>query len=429
MRLPLLQPELRSQRFDCHACTNCCRELVVHLTPSDREKIDRQAWAAKLGAPAYVRLGREHVLNHRPGGGCVFLRNDGKCRIHADFGAAEKPLACQLFPFTLEREAAAIRAGLRFDCPSVARNLGATLASQAGAIEVLADRAVEEVPALALGRPAATLLKPGHELQEAELEAIVARLDAWLRDTNRPLHQRLLGLCSFRETLDAARVGALRGERFGELIGLLIEELPHAVAELASAPTKPPTDRQLRLLRQSVFAHAEHIGLEQARSSVWSGLRYRLDQLRRSRSLAGGEGTVPPLRPGMPTVTFAELDRVQPASPEREIDDLLTRYLRARVLTRGAFGPAYYGWTLVDGLSALVLAVCAAGWLARFFAAAGGRSAIGQEDAVAAIGMVDRAAGRARELGRASARLRVRYLREDQGLVRLLRAYPLFAAS
>jgi len=425
MKLPVILPNHAGQRFDCHSCTNCCRDLVVHLTAADREKIDRQSWGGRLHALPYVPLGREYVLNHRTNGGCVFLREDGLCRIHAEYGAEEKPLACQLFPFTLDREGPALRASIRFDCPSVAGNRGSPLASHQRAIETLANRAVAEISSLAFVEPAGVLLKTGRKLEEAELARLVDHIDSWLRNTTRSLEVRLLGLCSLIETLWAVRPAGIRGERFGELVSLLMQDLPEAAKEAMISPVVPPTGRQKRLLRQAVFAHAEHISLGQAQASWWSSMRYRFSQLGKARRLARASGALPPLWPGMPPVTLAALEGVTGEAGGGGVEELVTRYLRVRVLSHGVFGSAYYGWPVLEGLAALVLSVVVTAWLARYHAAAAGRSAITPDDAVGAIGLVDRAAGRARELGSASARLRVRYLRADQGLTRLLRAYSL----
>ena len=50
---------------------------------------------------------------------CVFLNEQGKCRIHAKFGGPAKPLACQVYPFTLNPAGDHWQVGIRFACPSV----------------------------------------------------------------------------------------------------------------------------------------------------------------------------------------------------------------------------------------------------------------------------------------------------------------------
>ncbi len=128
MNAPIIFPEVGGQRFDCRHCGRCCRELVIYITEGDRKKIDKQDWQDKLDGPPHIRFGRSYVLNHRSNGDCVFLTDNHMCRIHAAFGATDKPLSCQLFPFSLEPEADGFRVSVRFDCPSVARSVGRPLA-------------------------------------------------------------------------------------------------------------------------------------------------------------------------------------------------------------------------------------------------------------------------------------------------------------
>ena len=43
----------------------------------------------------------QHRLGHLADGACVFLDPAGRCRIHAKFGEAAKPLACRLYPLVI----------------------------------------------------------------------------------------------------------------------------------------------------------------------------------------------------------------------------------------------------------------------------------------------------------------------------------------
>src|SRR5437870_11286653 len=122
------------QNWDCHACGQCCKEYTVHVTAEERAKIDEQGWA-KLpefeGVPLVVRDGRwgsRYRLNHRADGSCVFLGEDGYCRIHARFGGTQKPLACQVYPYVLIPAGDHWRVGVRYACPSATGNKGGPVA-------------------------------------------------------------------------------------------------------------------------------------------------------------------------------------------------------------------------------------------------------------------------------------------------------------
>lgn len=403
--------EIPGQRFDCRGCTNCCRDLVVHLTRRDIDAIDRQNWTGRIEGPAYVRLGRETVLNHRPDGGCVFLSAAGKCRIHSDYGAEAKPLACRLYPFTLEPESGALQVGIRFDCPTVARNDGPHLSSHRPSLTTLAREMTEAMPDHFAAATTPTLLTPGRPLSERELDDVVKRLDRLLAAEHVPLHIRLQRLCTLTDTLGQARLGDIRDERLAELLDLLLAD------EEGIDTGLPPADaRQRKLLRQHAFAHMEHITLAQAKSSFLASLSYRWEQFQRSRQIANA--------------TDAAAERADAVTPANSTDDavrFITRYLRARLLTHSAFGSAYYGWSILNGIHSLILAVATIGWLARYLAAGEHRNSFNDADIIHAVGVVDRAAGRAAELGAKSAQLRVGYLQRDHGLLRLLAAYPIMA--
>jgi lysine-N-methylase len=427
MQLPLILPPIQSQRYDCHGCTNCCRELVVQLTAFDRDNIDRQNWAGELSTKPYIRLGRNHVLNQTPDGCCVFLSDDGKCRIHARHGPTAKPLACQLYPFTLEADAQGLRVGIRFDCPSVARNDGNPLPTHRSNIAHLASAFTEALPSAHRASESPSELVRGHPVSAKAVDLLLDLIHRWLGDTKRPLHHRVIGLHELVRTLGEARLNRFDDNRIIELARLFMSDMPALAGEQAAAPMSPPTDRQSRLLRQAVFVHCEHLSVREVGASFPKTLVYRWDQLRRARRMAAGHGAIPRLGPLEVGSDFEAFQRVEadPNLPAQPCDSLMTRYLEQRVACRTAFGPAYYGWPILDGLQSLLLAVAVIGWLARCLAVAGGRSVYGFDEIVRAVGLVDRTAGRAPGLGAASARLRLRYLTQNQGLLSLIRAYPI----
>ena len=145
-----------------------------------------------------------------------------------------------------------------------------------------------------------------------------------------------------------------------------------------------------------------------------------------ARRFRRGVGLVPPIPGHEPTADFADVAAVKPASDESDaINGTLLRYVRMRLLSHYAFGKAYYGWRVLDGLQALWLSSAVTAWLARFLAASDGQDRIRVEDVVGALAYVDGASGRSPALGSLTERLRLRGLARDEGIVRLLRAYRL----
>src|ERR1700693_4629439 len=96
------------QNWDCHVCGTCCKEYRVPITEVEKQRIEAQGWDRDKdlgGHQPFQRVGlpwnRSYILNHRADDSCVFLSEEGRCRIHERFGYETKPLACRLFPFVL----------------------------------------------------------------------------------------------------------------------------------------------------------------------------------------------------------------------------------------------------------------------------------------------------------------------------------------
>lgn len=411
-------PSIPGQKWSCHSCGECCKTLVGHLTETERSRLDEQQWTRELGVDAYVRIPRGWALNKRADGACVFLTDDNRCRIHAKFGEESKPLACRIFPFSVRRVPTGWQASLRFDCPSVTSASGATLEQSRRNVEQLAAR-IEQPSS---PRPEKVQLKRGRPASDMETDALASRFERWLVHGRSSMTARLIGAARLLAMLDQAKLGKVRDERFVELLDLLVETLPSE----ATQPVAEPSPRQLAMLRQFAFAHAEHVSLGELRGGMASRFRKRWQQLHKAKLFLRGDGIVPDI-PGIDgTATFGEVHRVPPASGvQPRTDDLLRRYLTARIAGRTTFAAGYYDWPMVAGLTACLLSVAAAGWIARLRAASSGRAAFDFTDVAAALGIVDRAATRLPALGTLAERTRIAYLQSDDGVARLVHCYPL----
>ncbi|HPF41207.1 MAG TPA: YkgJ family cysteine cluster protein [Phycisphaerae bacterium] len=429
MKLPVLIPDIRSQQWSCHSCTKCCRELIVHLTKADRERIDQQQWQSKLGVDPYVRLGRGVVLNHTTDGACVFLQADGKCRIHAELGMDAKPFACRIYPFTLEREGDAIRSALRFDCPSVTKSDGKPLQAYRRELQDLTHEIVGAAPSMFSSDAGTIAFSENLKIDAATLDRIVGRLDRWIADTQRPFNERVRGLLDIVTTLNEVNLSRFDGARLADLVSMLMDDMPATLDEF-SEPVRDPTPRQLKLLRQAAFAHGSYVRFEEARQGFLGSIRFRFRQLGMARTMLAGTGPAPPFACDAIEATFEEIAAIRPLAPAEapEADDLLTRYLTGRITNRGGFGRQYYGWPVLAGLNALLLSLAVVGWFARRAAAGGGRDFLSIDDVRTALMIVDRTAGRSPELGARSGRLRLRYLAQESGFGRLIARYGVIPA-
>ncbi len=413
--LPVLMLPVREQRYSCHGCGNCCRDFTVQLRPADLEKLRAQDWETKLGMPVTTEFRGVTYLRQREDGGCVFLMDDGLCRIHKDHGFAEKPVACQLFPFVLVPDDRRTHIGISFACQSVRENKGAELRSH-----------LEEVHRMSQGVPETRLATAPPDLADAmrakdgEVDALAQLLDRHLARGDLTMRDRFDGLAWTAASLGRAKLAEVRAKRFTELVQVLVAALPD---ELEHLPLEEALPKQLRLLRQAVYARLEDVQVNQAKAKGrW---RTVLAQLLSSRAFTRGKGRVPAVARGLlDGLDFAAVAAVPTLSesPDRDaIDQLLSRYARATILGGRAWGAGYYGWPAVRGLQALVLNIACTAWLARALAAKRGHEHATLDDVRDALGRVDRHAGRAPWLGSVGERLRLEYFRLDDGLRRIMR--------
>ncbi len=93
------------QNWDCHHCSNCCREYDIAVTAEERERIEKQNWQEDpeigdqpLFTPSGPWWSKTYHLRHRRDQGCIFLSKENQCKIHEKFGAQAKPLPCRLYP-------------------------------------------------------------------------------------------------------------------------------------------------------------------------------------------------------------------------------------------------------------------------------------------------------------------------------------------
>jgi len=419
--LPILTLALREQKYSCHGCGNCCRDFTVQLRDEDLRKLKEQDWDNTLGEPVTVSFRGSRFLRQRDDGACIFLMDGGLCRIHAEHGFEAKPIACQLFPFHLTPGSDGIVSGINFACQSVLENKGAELSTHRPELMRMASEMAEMSR-----RMPPPMLNDDLRAVEQEAAALKRQADAWLADRTVDLNARLDGLAWVALSLTKATLASVRGTRFDDLLGVLFGALP---GELALHPIPDATERQKKMLRQAVFTRTEDPKIRQFEKL--GRFRTTLNQLGRNRTFRIGKGTTPTIGEGWPSdVPLNSIETIGPAQSFEDIeaiDDLMTRYLRATVLAGRSWGAGYYGWPMVRGLAAMSLNVCAIGWLARLHAAGEKRERITIEDVRAAIGRVDRTAGRARWLGSVSEKLRLRYLHVDDGLRSLGRAYALVA--
>ena len=437
MRLPIYIPKLQGQKYSCHGCGACCRDFTVQLTDTDLQKLHEQGWKERLGQEYVVQFRGHSWLKQTDDGACVFLGDNGLCKVHAEFGLEAKPLACQFFPFMLSPNVRDTHVGISFACGSVVASKGAELESHRGDVR----RMSELLPASA---PMPVQLQGKMIASETEIATIESALDSWLCKKNISPTVRYQGLAWLITSLLQANLGNVRGEKLRQLVSTLSDAVEQ---ELPLLDWPEPTPRAWKLLRQAVFTRIEDpkIGDLLKRGKVASVL----GQWARSRKWAVGKG-ISPQTAGFRSVDFASFEStfgvfdtsttvigdstsvsVEAAKntlPDSQchdaeaMDDLLQRWIRATILGGRAWGSGLYGLPIDQGLGLIMVNLLTALWLARFHAAGRGAQHVSLLDLQVAVGRVDRTSGRAVWLATAGERLRVKWLSHSDSLRLLARA-------
>lgn len=152
--------------FECTGCGNCCLQWPVPATDEDRRRIidlsrdiERESTPTSEGnvvADADWQLPRgqlfkriqmdvlknktnhfQYTMEKNADGRCVFLTSSNRCALHERFGAESKPGMCQLFPYTFTETPDGYYASVSFASSGTLFNQGKPLAAQR---EHLSDR-------------------------------------------------------------------------------------------------------------------------------------------------------------------------------------------------------------------------------------------------------------------------------------------------
>ncbi len=434
-RISVLLPML--QNWSCHNCGGCCREHEITITESERQRIEDQGWVAADGVPTdrplLVRGAAGWRLNHQADGACVFLDNRGLCRIHAKFGEQAKPLACRMYPYAIHPAGGSLTASLRFSCPSVVQNLGGSVGKARAEIESLAAEALAskraDVPC--------PDLRAGLEFDWGRVTRLLAWVERGLEQSAVSFSLRLQRLLLVLELLERTGPDTVTEESFLHLLPALYitaeRAYPGVVAEDAGELSEKAPQRIARvMLRQMVAQLVRHDTAETAAAGPLRRLRLLLDGVR----MTVGLGVVPESpdpnsvrvafveRPGLSggrrRVRFSELERGF-GGEQGVIDELFHRYFHVKLQGRAFCGPAFYGYSVIDGLRSLVLMYPAVLWLARLRVAGEDRVVLQLRDVQAALAILDHNFGYSPVLGLRSSRQRV------QQLARLQQIAPLVA--
>jgi lysine-N-methylase len=357
------------QNWDCHGCGECCHEYEVHVTTAERQRILAQGWRAEpaIGnTPLFVPVGpwwrRKWRLNTRGADdACIFLNDQGKCRIHAKFGGPAKPLACQVYPFTLTPAGDHWRVGIRFACPSVTNNLGRPVSAHKDDLRSF-GQALEEREGVHLsqGATAPPPLQTGQRVAWSDIEQFTRAIVRVLDRSDEPIEYRLRKCLALTAICRQARFDNLAGKRLAEFLDLLTGSLTDIERDPANVGAPSWIGRIL--FRQTVAVYARRDTGPRRGISRYG----RLALLSAAWRFARGTGRIPRVHGQLPEATFEYLEGPAGALPAATVA-LLERYYRVKVESYQFFGPTNFNVGFWEGLESLLLTFPATMWLSRMF--------------------------------------------------------------
>ncbi len=356
------------QNWDCHVSGSCCKEYRIPLSDDEVKRIEAQGWTAEeLGghSPFTVTgwLTKETWLNSRAGEGCVFLSEQGRCRIHEKHGFEAKPLPCRLFPFALFPAGDHWRVGVRFACPSAAANKGRGAAEysddlHAFAGQLAAREGMTERPDGSLAPP--PYLDDGSRLEWPETLRLVDALLKIVRDPRSPMERRMRKCLHLSSSMKQAKLADIKGVRLTELLDLMSgaadQETP---ADPAQVPAPTWVGRMLFRQAAALFTRKDQ-GPQRGEP-----LRSILGRVGAAWSFMRGTGAVPRLHRKIPESTFEEAEEPRGPLPA-EAERVLERYFAIKVWSM-QFCASRKGPPFWEGFETLALICPLVLWVARLF--------------------------------------------------------------
>jgi len=372
-----------SQNWSCHGCGDCCRGgFLIRLSLAEKQRIEKQNWTAADGVDPNSMIaleGKRFRLAHRSDGACVFLDPSGRCRIHAKFGEAAKPLACRLYPLVFHPAGKKLVVGMRFSCPSAVANRGQPLLEKRAEIQALAKLVVpgdyQE------GSPPPILSTAGAEWPD--FLRFVEWLDASLETKDVPVGLKLLRALHWLNAVEKGHLDEITGAGADEILEALVESAAKKIPVFPGNLPKPSGFGRL-FLRLLALEHARKFTMKDRsakgrylRKMFWTGVRFAL-----------AAGRTPVLGRGLESVPFAAIEKPFGQLPSAT-EAMLTRFFRVKIQSLHFCGRAFHDRPLIEGFRNLALLYPLILWLGRWLAASERRTNFSDTHVANAISMVD----------------------------------------
>lgn len=318
-------------------------------------------------------------LAHRSDGSCVFLNEDGLCRIHSQYGLEAKPTICQTFPLQLVPHEKQVVLTIRRACPSAAADLGSPTSHHLPFIKQLVRD--HRLKAESIPPP---LLKFGELRDWKTTRNVLESAGELLRDQRYPPVRRLVHALQFASLLQKAKTRSLSDTQ--------IVELAQTLADCAPEESKPFfEERQMpksysKVMFRLMAVDCARLHPEGRHQSKWSA-RFQLSKI--AWKIVRGTGKTPVVDKIFPIVNFDEIEKPLGALPP-EVYQPLSRFIET---TASSFLYALAdrrGWSVVESIRGLSLLFPVGLWLLRWLSQ--GRPPL-REDMLKIVVALDRSQG------------------------------------
>lgn len=351
INLPVLQ------NWDCHVCGTCCKEYLVRLSDDEVQKIKSQNWDINKDLGGYqpfrnTGLFKNKInLNHRSDGSCVFLGENNLCKIHGKFGSDAKPLPCQVFPYVLIPTGNEWSVGVRYACPSAAKNLGTSVLKQRESIADFKDKLVErEKFTITLAEnKVKPMLSNSQETSWEIIFAIRNKLSDMLRQGKFNISHSLRCFIALSNELKSTNMSKLNITQVTEFLDIFekvtISDVP---VDSFSVPSPNWVGRVIFRQISALFTRKDH-GPNRGIAN-----KGRIALLKAAIQFAKGSGKVPKLNAWISETTFEDIESRR-GELDEESNELLKRYYFVKIESLQFFGASNFGIPFWEGLNILML--------------------------------------------------------------------------
>ncbi len=382
------------QNYSCMMCGLCCRRFLVLLTPEERARIASRDWSEFEDVPAEFSERINGWLYFKRGPrGCVFVGENGACRMHAKCGFDFKAFTCRGYPFNIVSTfPGEISVLARMDCPAVLANHGKPIREQRRDIEKL-------VSEMKFGSGFTDVQLCGLERGAVEKIRDFARRIIDCSSSDFPRRMRMLMLFSRR----CAQLGATflnDDSTMNQVYETLLGKLESEAAELPRWRISAPL-RWIFIQRLVAYARRDE-------ETIKVTPMYRMRQCWNIARLVLGGGNLRSIsmeHPDMPLSKVKLLSCEKIRFGEGAFDSFI-RFAHVRLECLQFFGVAYYGVDIFAGIRALCLAFTVVLAFARIHAAERGSDCIEAEDMDYGVFAMDHCHGRQPFLRFKTARIR-----------------------